>query len=298
MDARTKMPGPDLHGCEEHTMNGGTGGYRRQRRTWASRTGRARRHASRRVILGPGSLPSAAIRSVVQWLAANGPGLRDIPGTCRRPGGLAVLVATAAIGLAACGGSSTPHVASLGSSSGKAGSATTGSSTAALPRGTPTQLLNDWAACMRRHGDPDQADPTVDTSNGIHVTVPLQYYGTIYGPSSNNPSGAGVTCQGYLTAASNTLNGGQPPKLQSLATLDKYADCMRANGVPDYPEPGAGGGVPVSNPDSPIVQKAAKVCEQKTGAYGLLPGGRTISGEIEITNPNVPSSHNITVVLN
>jgi hypothetical protein len=298
MDARTNVPGPDLHDCEEHSVNDDTGGRRRQRRTWPSRTGRARRRASRRVIPGPGSLPPAAIRSVVQWLAANAPGRRDMTGTCRRPFGLAILVATAAIGLAACAASSTPHVASLGNSSGNGGSATTGNSTAALPRGTPTQLLNEWAACMRSHGDPNQATPTVDASNGIHVAVPLQYYGTIYGPSSNNPSGAGVTCQGYLTAASNTLNGGQPPKLQSLATLDKYADCMRANGVPDYPEPGAGGGVPVSNPDSPIVHKAAKVCEQKTGAYGLLPGGRTIAGEIEITNPNVPSSHNITVVLN
>jgi hypothetical protein len=217
--------------------------------------------------------------------------------------GVLAIVAGAALLTAACGsGSSPPQVVSLGTtSSNGSGNSTTGSSATALPKGTPIQLLNKWTACMRSHGDPNQATPTVDATNGIHVTVPLQYFGTIYGPSSNNPSGAGVTCQGYLTAASNALNGGQPPPQQSLAAVDKYAECMRANGVPNYPEPGpgpGGGGAPVSNPDSPVVQKAIKVCKQKTGYYNPLPGGPTIPGEIEITNPNVPAAHDTTVVIN
>ena len=217
--------------------------------------------------------------------------------------GLLAIVASAAMLTAACSsGSSFPQVANLRVTSGNgSGNSTTGSSATALPKGNATQLLNEWTACMRGHGDPNQATPTVDATNGIHVIVPLQYSGTIYGPSSNNPSGAGVTCQAYLTAASNTLNGGPPPPQQSLATVDKYAECMRANGVPNYPEPGpgpGGGGESVANPDSPIVQKAIKVCEQKTGYYNPLPGGQAIPGEIEITNPNVPSRHNTTVVIN
>ena len=55
----------------------------------------------------------------VRRLAAYGPGRRDVTRTCRRPGGLAVLVAVTAVGLAACSGSpSSPQVASLGNSSG------------------------------------------------------------------------------------------------------------------------------------------------------------------------------------
>jgi hypothetical protein len=167
--------------------------------------------------------------------------------------GLLAIVAGAALLTAACSsGSSSPQVASPGTSSGNGGgNSTTGSSATALPKGTSTQLLNKWTACMHSHGDPNQANPTVNASNGIHVIVPLQYYGTIYGASDNNPSGAGVTCQAYLTAASNALNGGQPPPQQSLATMDKYAECMRANGVPNYPEPGPSGGEPVSNPNVP-----------------------------------------------
>jgi hypothetical protein len=216
--------------------------------------------------------------------------------------GLLAIVAGAALLTAACSsGSSSPQVASLGKTSGdgSGGSTATGSSTTAMPKGSATQLLNEWTACMRGHGDPNQATPTVDASNGIHVTVPLQYFGTIYGPSDNNPSGAGVTCQAYLTAASNTLNGGQPPPLPSLVTVDKWAECLRANGIPNAPEPGpGGGGSPISNPDSPIVQNAIKVCKLKIGTYVPIAGGPTIPGEIEISNPNVPSRHNTTVVIN
>lgn len=74
----------------------------------------------------------------------------------RRPGGLAVLLASAALALAACrGGSSTSQVASLGTSSGWAtgsgsgsGSTGGGSVPATRPAGV-TPLLNERGACQR-----------------------------------------------------------------------------------------------------------------------------------------------------
>jgi hypothetical protein len=267
VDARRDVPELHLHDCQERKMNDDTVGRRNLRRMWSPRAGHGNRPVS-------------------------------------RLGGLAVLAATAAIGLAACGGSSTPHVASLGQSSGSGGSTTTGNSTTALPKGNPTQLLNEWTACMRSHGDPDQANPVVDPGNAIHVTVPLQYFGTIYGASHNSATGAGVTCQAYLTAAAVTLNGGQPVPQPDLATVDKYAECMRANGVPDYPSPiplpggqAANPGNPFPNPNTPAFQKAVKVCQQKTGIVMPVLGGPTIPGEIEITDPNVPGPHDTTVYL-
>ena len=92
--------------------------------------------------------------------------------TCRRPGGLAVLVAVTAVGLAACSGSpSSPQVASLGNSSGNStgSSAITGSSSTTLPKGNPTELLDGWAACMRSHGDTSQADPTITANKLIDI---------------------------------------------------------------------------------------------------------------------------------
>jgi hypothetical protein len=223
---------------------------------------------------------------------ANVPRRRNVTRTHRRPGWLAVLAAAAGVGLAACGGGpGTPHVATIGKASGNH----SGNSTTMPPKGNPTQLLNEWTACMRSNGDPNQAEPTVDASNGIHVTVPLGYFGTVYGASHNNASGAGVACQAYLTAVSVALNGGAPVPQPSLATADKWAECMRATGVPDYPEPN-GGGEP-QNPDSPAVQNAFKVCKQKLGFFMPMAGGATTAGEIEVTNPNVPSGHNTTVFM-
>jgi len=79
----------------------------------------------------------------------------------RRSGGLAALVA-AALALAACSSAPTsPQVASLGKNNGtgSSGSPATGTSAASLSKGNPTRLVDEWAACERRHGDRNQADP-------------------------------------------------------------------------------------------------------------------------------------------
>ncbi|MBV8998569.1 MAG: hypothetical protein JO304_05890, partial [Solirubrobacterales bacterium] len=99
--------------------------------------------------------------------------------------GLVALVAAVALALAACGGSSGPHVASLPSSNTEASTtgATTsptratgtkpGNSSATTPaKGNPTALLDEWATCMQSHGDPNQAAPTVDAYGVINVTIP------------------------------------------------------------------------------------------------------------------------------
>ena len=67
--------------------------------------------------------------------------------------------------------SHSPHVANLGKGSRSLSGGSPGSTTT-LPVGNPTELLDDWAACMQSHGDPDQADPTIDTNNVIHVSSP------------------------------------------------------------------------------------------------------------------------------
>ena len=83
----------------------------------------------------------------------------------RRWDGVAVLAAAAAIGLTACSGTSAPHVANLGRSRG----GDVAASTSTVPAGSPTQLLDKWASCMRSHGDPNQVDPTVDATKVIQV---------------------------------------------------------------------------------------------------------------------------------
>jgi len=218
----------------------------------------------------------------------------------RRPGGLAVLVAAAAIGLAACGGGpSSPQVASLGNSSGSSASSGNGSgsspatgSSATTPKGSPTQLLDEWAACMRSHGDTNQADPTVTASKLIDIrmppAVPGGFNGTNQGGQGN--SGPGQFCRAYLTAAQTALRAGQPPpKPPSTAEALKFSECMRANGIPDFPDPTPGQGISLNvgaggdlNPNNPTFQTASNLCVKKTGVRGLPGGGQPPAGTIEL----------------
>ena len=205
----------------------------------------------------------------------------------QRSGGLAVLAAAAAvIGLAACGGSGSPHVANLSNSSGNGSGATT----TTLPKGNPTQLLDEWATCMRSHGDPNQVDPTIDANKVIHITYPASTSGNgpaTFGKGSNDP------CSAYLTAASTALRGGKPLPKPDPAKLEKFSQCMRAHGIPDFPDP-SGGGLSIHtqpgsdlNPHNPTFQNASKLCAKKYGLPGFG-GGTPPAGAIEATQTGGP----------
>ena len=84
-----------------------------------------------------------------------------------RAGGVVVVAALAAAGVAGCASSGSPHVASLGNSDTKSSVSTT-----TLPKGNPSNLLDEWASCMRANGVPDMADPTITSSGAIHIEMP------------------------------------------------------------------------------------------------------------------------------
>ncbi len=162
-------------------------------------------------------------------------GRRDMTRMHRRPGALAILVVAPALALAACSsGPGTPQVASLGTSTSPGtSSATSGGSTpAAQSASSPTRQVDVWAACERSHGDPDQADPTIDASGVIHITTPqgAQPTGDIHELTG--------TCSEYLAAAQNELRAANPvvPPPDQSEYL-KYVSCMRTNGVPNSPTP-------------------------------------------------------------
>lgn len=195
-----------------------------------------------------------------------------------RGGRLALLVAVAVIGVASCSsGSSAPQVASLGKSNGGSGSGstTTGS-------GNPTQLLDEWAACIRKHGDPNQTDPTIDADKDIEISmenVPQSL-------SSEVHAGDGP-CSSYLDGASLALNGGQAQPTDNPVQDDKFAACMRANGFPNWPD-NVGGKTSFQgtgiDPDSAAAQSASNTCDKKVG----MPGSAAIHGTIQVTSCTAP----------
>ena len=111
-----------------------------------------------------------------------------------------MLAASAAAGVAGCGGSSSPHVASLGKQRHQPGSTTT------LPKGNPTQLLDEWATCMRANGVPDLADPTIDADGVIHITMPADASGR-RGAVDRPAGGGGGPCGSYLHGRLDRLAG-------------------------------------------------------------------------------------------
>ena len=213
-----------------------------------------------------------------------------------------ILIAGAAITVAACGGGPAgPHVASLGQSNASGRSAASDgsgqSSATTSPSGsTPTTLLDQWASCIRAHGDPNQADPTIDANGIIHISwnpaIPGGYEGT--NPGGQGNLGPGQYCRQYLSQAQSALQGSQSVGNVSQAELVKFAQCMRANGITDYPDPvdgnlsinlGAGGDL---NPDNPTFHNATKVCAQKTGVHVPGSGGGPPSGTIELNGATPP----------
>jgi hypothetical protein len=121
-----------------------------------------------------------------------------------------------------------------------------------------------FAICVRAHGQPSFPDPNaqgafqISGGNGFAQFRPAMQ-----------------ACQKLLHL------GGAPPspaqQAQAVAALLKYSECMRAHGVPSFPDPTtSGGGVGISihggpgtglDPSSPIFQRAQAACQS------LMPGG-------------------------
>jgi hypothetical protein len=241
---------------EELKMNDDTGGRRRLRRMRPPCTGRGRQPRRRRVISA-------------------------------QAGWLVLLAAAAALALTACSGTShTPQVASLGTSSGPgsntapaSGGATSRSTSDKLP-GNVTSLLNQWAVCERSNGDPQQAVPTVDANGVIYLTIPqrAQYAGDIHDLTG--------TCTQYLAQAQNELRAANPvAPAPGNAEFLKWVNCVRANGVPDYPYPTGdttnfqGSGV---DPNSPLVARVGQLCGKKLGLPTWWVNGTPTPGALEV----------------
>jgi hypothetical protein len=201
----------------------------------------------------------------------------------RRPGSLSLAVALAAIalGLAACGGtgSGAPPVANVSTTSSPNHG---GSSATAAPKTNAAQSLVEWASCMRSHGDPNQPDPTIDSHGGIDIAIPSSAESL-----SNAVHNGTAPCNGYLAAASSALRVGvkdlTPP---DQAALVQYAQCMRANGIPNYPDPSTNGRTNFNSlgidPNSPFFMRANATCGKKIHAPSWWISGAGPPGDISV----------------
>ena len=134
----------------------------------------------------------------------------------------AVIAAAAVLLLAAACGSSPSHTASGGSSAQGGASPSTGTS-AASP-------LLAFSQCMRTRGVPDFPDPEPGASNAkFPGAQQLGVSGSVY-------QAAVGACQHLLPAGVDDLFPAAEVQ-QLLVGMRQFSQCMRAHGVPTWPDP-------------------------------------------------------------
>jgi hypothetical protein len=189
-------------------------------------------------------------------------------------GPIAGLAAVALLAAGCGGGAKGPSVAHLGSST-ASGTASTGASAGSGGGGgsassaSPDGQAVAYSACVRAHGVPNFPDPKIST-NGSEVNVAIAINPSI----SGNPhfQSAQQACRKLLPGGGPGAHSNQQISPQEQSQYLKAAACIRAHGIPNFPDPTfSGGGVHVSqkgiNLHSPQAQAAEEACQS------LIPGG-------------------------
>ncbi|MES1248373.1 MAG: hypothetical protein ABUS54_11960 [Actinomycetota bacterium] len=187
---------------------------------------------------------------------------------------LALLLAPVAAVAAGCGGGhGSPGVAGLGTTA-----AMTTTSTGSSATGDKQSSALAFSQCMRRNGVPGFPDPS--EGGGLRISA-----GSGVDPDSPQFKAAQSKCGKLLP------NGGRPSQAQiqkAEASALAFSRCMRAHGVPDFPDPqfdtsGPGFGIKIGgkgnglDPSSPIFQAAQRACQKD------LPGGLKGRGPAVVT---------------
>ena len=185
----------------------------------------------------------------------------------------AMLIAMALVGPLAtgCGGGSSPTVA-------KGGSTAAGGSTS-------SPSLVAYSACMRSHGVPKFPDPDI---KGNYPAADPQHLGV----GSTRYQAAEQACQHLLPAGGSLQQqtnqclwfGNCPPALvRQLMTIEReYARCLRAHGVPNWPDPTLNKGRPAFDLSS------AGIDPQSTDSSPFVSTDSACRREIGGSVPTVP----------
>jgi hypothetical protein len=188
---------------------------------------------------------------------------------------LLTVISLVALALAAC--------SSSGASGGVASLDETATTTTTDPQQGQTSTedaLLAYAQCMRDQGI-DMPDPTFDGEGGFGLRVQPGAEGTF---DRQHMDAARQACQQYLEGIQQNFQ--RPDLSQIQDNLIAFSQCMRDQGISDFPDPdlsdfgpGSGGG-PTTGGDGgfgpfagvdfsdPAVQAAAQACQGEFGGQG------------------------------
>jgi hypothetical protein len=133
------------------------------------------------------------------------------------------------------------------------------SGTAERPAGDPAELARQFAQCMKEQG----VEVEVETGDGDGIGIEI-------GGGSKDGDGSGSDPKQVEAAMEKCKqfapNGGEPPKLDpaGVEEMRKVSQCMRENGLPNFPDPDSNGGIMIG-PDSGVdfESDAFKAADQK-----------------------------------
>jgi hypothetical protein len=125
-----------------------------------------------------------------------------------------------------------------------------------------------YSACMRSHGVHNFPDPSAG-SNGQQVTI---QQGSGIDPNSPAFQAAQRSCQSLLPAGKRAGGSVSPAE---RARILRYAACIRAHGVPNYPDPTFNGnainfGDLSGIANLPQYQSALRACASLNPMHGYL----------------------------
>jgi hypothetical protein len=164
--------------------------------------------------------------------------------------------------LAACGnsGDDDPGVATLDDSGDDADEESDGTDAAGTEEDLEEQAL-EFAQCMRENGVPDFPDPQVDGGR-------IQMGGPGGGENFDQEAveKAMEACEDLAPRGGGNFSEEDRQEMQDAAL--EHAQCMRENGVPDFPDPEfSDGGAMIEldgiDPESPAFKEAQEACEDK-----------------------------------
>jgi len=157
---------------------------------------------------------------------------------------LGVGLTLVALGLSACGGASSPQIASAATgpsaASAKAAASSTGASAAGGASGELADYITHqraWVACMAKHSydfpDPDKFGRINGASMLSHRREPAYM-------------AAMKDCAALRVPVPQSVTEMQGGKLtaQEIATERRYSKCMQTHGAPAFPDPDANGYIP------------------------------------------------------
>ncbi|MET7423113.1 hypothetical protein [Dactylosporangium sp. NPDC005555] len=166
--------------------------------------------------------------------------------------GLLLVLGLAATGCARPGGGD--GVASAGGT--PTASAASGAGTSRPDPVKDQENFLRYAQCMREQGI-DMPDPQID-GGAVSMVLPQ-------GTDKAKVDAANAKCKQFLP------NGGEPMKAdpEMQERMRRFAQCMRENGLPDFPDPGEDGGIRIDgnaagalDPGSEAFKKAEQACQE------------------------------------